>query len=43
MLPINGATIPRLRVHFTAGDLPGRYTFHYGYGAREKLYVDVVE
>lgn len=43
VLPINGATIPRLRIHFTAGDLPGRYTFHWGYGEKEKLFVDVVE
>ena len=41
--PISGETVSRLRIHFTAGDLPGRYTFHYGYSEGDQLYVDVIE
>lgn len=41
--PISGETVSRLRIHFTAGDLPGRYTFHYGYSEGDQLYVDVNE
>lgn len=42
-LPITGETIPRLRVQFRAGDLPGRYIFHWGYSEGQRMYVDVVE
>ena len=42
-LPMTGQSIPRLRVQFTAGDLPGRYTFHWGYSDHQKMFVDVVE
>lgn len=42
-VPITGGTVPRLRVQFTAGDLPGRYTFHWGYSDNQRLFVDVVE
>ena len=42
-MPITGGTVPRLRIHFTSGNLPGRYIFHYGYGQNQQLYVDVVE
>lgn len=41
--PISGEPATRLTVHFTAGDLPGRYTFHYGYGENEQMIVDVTE
>lgn len=42
-VPITGGTVPRLRVQFTAGDLPGRYAFHWGYSDHQKMIVDVVE
>ncbi len=42
-VPITGGTVPRLRVSFTAGDLPGRYTFHWGYSDNQRLFVDVTD
>ncbi len=41
--PITEQTVERLRIHFTAGDLPGRYVFHYGYSENETMTVDVTE
>ena len=41
--PISGHPATRLTVHFTAGDLPGRYVFHYGYSEGHKMIVDVTE
>jgi hypothetical protein len=41
--PISGDPATRLTVHFTAGDLPGRYVFHYGYSDGQQMIVDVTE
>lgn len=41
--PISGQAGTRLTVHFTAGDLPGRYVFHYSYNDGEQMVVDVTE
>jgi len=41
--PISGQPTTRWTLHFTAGDLPGRYVFHYGYSEGEQMIVDVNE
>ena len=41
--PISGQPTTRWTLHFTAGDLPGRYVFHYGYSEGQQMIVDVTE